>query len=154
MVVSSFPSPPTVLFKSSSHANATSAHNSIVIHARERVRHRTTKRGELPIQNPDHAVLCRVKDEVIEFIITVHDPHTARLALVRQVPLVPRYELVPPWYFAHQLARVDVFHRGLGERDFGQCFDLAWKVRLVGAEIFEAEVIWVERGERAESAHC
>ncbi len=123
-------------------------------HARDKRAHRTTKRRELPIQNPDQAVLRRVKDEVIKFIVAMYDPHTACLALVRQVPLIPGYELVPPWYFAHRLAHVDVLHRGLRERDFGQGLDLAWEIRLVRAEIFEPDAFWVERGECAECAHC
>ena len=85
---------------------------------REKRAHRTTESGELPIQDPDHAVLRRVKDKVVEFIVAVHDPHASRLALVWQVPLVPRYELVPPWDVAYRLARLDVLHRGLGARDF------------------------------------
>ena len=95
-----------------------------------------------------------MKDEVVELIVAVDDPRTARLAFVRQVPLVPCHELVPAWDRAHRLARVDVLHRGLGVRDFGQGLDLARKVGLVRAEIFEADVFWVERGERAECAHC
>ncbi len=87
--------------------------------ARDKRAHRATKRRELPIQNPDHAVLRRVKDEVIEFIVPVYDPYTARLVLIRQVPLVPCYEFVPTWDFANCFASVDILHRGLRERDFG-----------------------------------
>ena len=95
-----------------------------------------------------------MKDEVVEFVVAVHDPRAARLALVRQVPLVPCYELVPPWDVAHRLARLDVLHCGLGARDFGQGLDLAGEVGLMRAEVFEADVVWVERGERTECAHC
>ena len=72
--------------------------------------HWTTKCGELPIQNPDHAVLHWVKDKVIEFIVPVYDPYTACLVLVWQVPLVPCYELIPPWDFANGFASVDILH--------------------------------------------
>jgi len=59
----------------------------------------------------------------------------------------------PTLVFHNRLPRVDALHRGLGERDFAQGFDLAWEVRLVRAKILEAEAFWNERGERAESRH-
>ena len=114
--------------------------------------HRTTAEcGELLIHNPDHAVHRRVKDEVVKLIVAVDDARTAGLALVRQVPLVPCHEL--------RLARVDVLHRGLGVRDFGRGLDLARELRLVQAEIFEADVFWAcfwveRRASTAESQLC
>jgi hypothetical protein len=99
-------------------------------------------------------VLRRGKDEFVEFLVAVNrdDPHTS-LVLVLQVPLVLRYELVPPWDFADRLARIDVLHHGLNERDSGQGFGLAWRGGLVRAESLEADVLWIEKGWRAKCAH-
>ena len=43
--------------------------------------YRTAERAELPVENPDHAVLRRVEDQVVQLVVAMHDPH-ARLALV------------------------------------------------------------------------
>ena len=106
--------------------------------------YRATERAKLPVENPDHAVFRRVEDEVVELVVAMHDPH-ARLALVGQVLLVPRDELVPPGYFTHRLAGVDVLHGRLRVRHLRQRPHLAREVRLVRAEFLQADLARVER---------
>lgn len=106
--------------------------------------YRAAERAKLPIENPDHAVLRRVEDEVIELVVAMHDPH-ARLALVGQVLLVPRDELVPAGYFANGLAGVYVLHGRLSVRHLRERLDLAREVRLVRAKLPEANFSWVKR---------
>ena len=76
-----------------------------------------------------------MEDEVVEFVVAVHDPRTAGLALIGQVPLVPRDELGPAGNVAYRLSGVDVPHGGLRARDFGEGLDLAREVRLGRAKI-------------------
>ena len=54
-------------------------------------------------------VLRWVKGEVVQLVVAMHDPHT-------RFALVPRDELAPHGYFAHQLAAVNVYHGCLGVR--------------------------------------
>ena len=110
--------------------------------------HRTAKRAELPVENANHAILRRVEDEVVELVVTMHDSH-ASFALVGQVTLVPRDELAPTGDFPHRLSGIDVLNRSLRECDLGKGLDLTREVRLVRAEVLQADVLRVERGERA-----
>ena len=114
--------------------------------------YRTAKRAELPVENADHAILRRVEDEVVELVVAMHDSH-ASFALVWQVPLIPRDELAPTGDFPHQLSGIDILNRGLRECDLGKGLDLTREVRLVRAEVLQADVLRVERGERAQRAH-
>ena len=107
--------------------------------------YRAAERAELPVKDPDHAVLRRVKDEVVDLVVAMHDPH-ARLAFVRQVLLIPPDELVPPRYRTYRLAALDIPHGRLRVRHFRERPDLPWEIRLVRAELFQADFVRVERG--------
>ena len=119
----------------------------------ERTAHRTAERAQLPVEDPDHAVLRGVEDEVVELVVPVDDPE-ARLALVGQVRAVPREHLGEPRDVARLLPRFDVHRLRLCGGDGREGLDLPRKVWGVAGEVQEAELRGGQKSERCEYACC
>jgi hypothetical protein len=93
---------------------------------------------QLPIQDPDHSILSRMKYQVVEFIVPMHNPR-AHLALVGEMGSIPRDEGVKVRDGTDGLVGVDVDCGGLGSGDSREGLELAGEVGFWGAEGGEAQ---------------
>lgn len=99
---------------------------------------RAPQSTQLPVQNTNNPILRRVEDQIVEFIIPMHDPQP-RLFLIRQVLVVPCHKFIKQRYLPYLFIRFNIDCFSLCQGDSGEGFYLTGEVIVGGSEGTEAQ---------------
>jgi hypothetical protein len=115
--------------------------------------HRTTKGTQLPVEDTDDTILCRVEDQVVHFIVSVNDSGTG-LRLVGEVLGVPLHKLVESGDLSDGFVGLNIHRRRLCERNPRQGFYLAREIGVRRTKVLETELIGRKRRQSAKCTDC
>lgn len=115
--------------------------------------HGAAKGAQLPIEDTNHTILCRVEDQVVQFIVSVNDSG-AGLRFVGEIVGIPFHKLIKAGNLSDGFVGLGINHYGLCERDSCQRFYLAREIGVRWTEALEAELLGRKRRECSECADC